>query len=433
MAQDGEAVLAQGPRTGRGEQRVGEHAAGEGDGVRSVPLSGHATGLAYEAGDGPVEACGDDGRGDTRPYVVDDRREYGRGVGGHRSPAVGGRGPQGEGVCGVVPGLRVQRCGLQFDGRLGFVSGVMADTRKGGDGVEEAPHTGGGYAVEAALQLALQYAQFVRRAGGGTRQVGRPADARRVQVRKRHAVRPLHRGVAARQRDVGEVTEPDEPVVVGQQNLPAPHRAVVAVAGAVEGDADHRTAAVEAVFGHRRRDMGVMVLDVSEQPAGRMEGGPPTGAVAGMPVGRKQFGSHPGDRLQLRLGALERLLGGQVVHVPDVSGQPGSAPLRESEDILQISPDGEGRPHGYRQRERQGAYPRARRTVSSSPSHTRTTESSHGTWMRRSWTSQASATCASRSRASSSSVTIGSPARLPLVMTSRRGPSASPGRPSSRW
>ena len=50
------------------------------------------------------------------------------------------------------------------------------------------------------------------------------------------------------------------------------------------------------------------------------------------------------------------------------------------------------------------------------------TESSQGTWIGRSWVSQASARPASRASASSSSVTIGSPARLPLVITSTSAP-----------
>ncbi len=80
-----------------------------------------------------------------------------------------------------------------------------------------------------------------------------------------------------------------------------------------------------------------------------------------------------------------------------------------------------------------GAYPRERRIGSSCPSTTASTESSQGTWIGRSWRSQASAIPSSRVSASASSVTIGSPARLPLVSTSDPGPAGSPGRPSSNW
>lgn len=101
--------------------------------------------------------------------------------------------------------------------------------------------------------------------------------------------------------------------------------------------------------------MGVMVLDPYDRPGGRVPRGPLSGAVTGVPVGRKKLGFHPGDRLQLRFGALERMLCGEVVHVSDMGGQPGPATFGETEGVLQIAPDGEGRPHGYGQCEGQGA------------------------------------------------------------------------------
>ena len=56
-----------------------------------------------------------------------------------------------------------------------------------------------------------------------------------------------------------------------------------------------------------------------------------------------------------------------------------------------------------------------------------------GTWIGRSWPQPARRRArASRARASASSVAIGSPPRLPLVITSAPG-RASPGSPSSRW
>ena len=79
-----------------------------------------------------------------------------------------------------------------------------------------------------------------------------------------------------------------------------------------------------------------------------------------------------------------------------------------------------------------GAYPRERRIGNSTPSTTRTTESSQGTRMARLCISQPSARCESRSRASSSVKQIGSPPRLPDVITSAGGPGSSPGNPNSR-
>ena len=74
-----------------------------------------------------------------------------------------------------------------------------------------------------------------------------------------------------------------------------------------------------------------------------------------------------------------------------------------------------------------GANPRERRIGSSRPSTTRTTESSHGTWIGRSWSSTASASAGSRSAASAAVKQMGSSERLALVITSTP-PSA-----SSRW
>ena len=120
-------------------------------------------------------------------------------------------------------------------------------------------------------------AQFVGRAGGHAGQVGGPGEPGRAQVGQRHPVGAPHRGVAAGQRHVAEVREAAVAVVVGEQELAAPHGAVVAVAGAVEGDADHRPAAVEAVLGHRRGDVRVVVLDAYDGPVRRVAGRP-TGA-----------------------------------------------------------------------------------------------------------------------------------------------------------
>ena len=65
-----------------------------------------------------------------------------------------------------------------------------------------------------------------------------------------------------------------------------------------------------------------------------------------------------------------------------------------------------------------GAYPRERRMGTSPPAATRLTESSHRTWIGRSWSRNASAMSESRPRASALSVAMGSSLRFPLVMTS---------------
>ena len=74
-----------------------------------------------------------------------------------------------------------------------------------------------------------------------------------------------------------------------------------------------------------------------------------------------------------------------------------------------------------------GAKPRERRIGSSRPSTTRTTESSHGTWIGRSWSSTASASTGSRSAASAAVKQMGSSERFALVITS------TPPVSSNRW
>lgn len=127
-------------------------------------------------------------------------------------------------------------------------------------------------------------------------------------------------------------------VVVREQDLAAPHRPVVAVSRAVECDADDRPAAVEAMLGHDRGDMGVMVLHADDRAVVRVPLGPLSGSVAGVPVRRQKPGLHTGDRLQLPFSAREGVLGLKVVHVSDVRGQPGLPAFAEAERVLEVSP-----------------------------------------------------------------------------------------------
>lgn len=289
MAQDREAVRAQGRGAGRGEQGVGEDTTGQGDRVHSVPLPCQRAEPVDERDDGPVEAGGDQARRHARAQLADDRREHrcgvrqdgcrsGRDGRGGRPWAAGARHdgpvrvrtPHGEPVRARVPGGRRQRGGLQLDRRLRLVSGPVADTGQGGHGVEEAAHAGGGDAVQVTLQLPCQYEAFVGRAGGGAGQVVGPVDPGRPQMRERHPVRPVHGGVTTGQRHIREVPEPDEAVVVREQELAAPHRSVVAVPRAVEGDAEHRPHCRRGPLGHRGGDMGVMVLDAHDGPSRRV-------------------------------------------------------------------------------------------------------------------------------------------------------------------
>ena len=64
--------------------------------------------------------------------------------------------------------------------------------------------------------------------------------------------------------------------------------------------------------------------------------GPGGGAVAGVRVGHEQLGPHPGELLEVPLGAAERLLGGEVVQVADVLAEPGVAALGDRAGVLQV-------------------------------------------------------------------------------------------------
>jgi hypothetical protein len=90
------------------------------------------------------------------------------------------------------------------------------------------------------------------------------AEATRTSNRIGGLLTQFHPSLA--RRDVREMPEPGEAVVVRQQELPAPHGAVVAMTRAVEGDADYRPGAVRSMLGHRSGDVGVMVLDARDGP-----------------------------------------------------------------------------------------------------------------------------------------------------------------------
>lgn len=80
-------------------------------------------------------------------------------------------------------------------------------------------------------------------------------------------------GMAARRtrhRREGDIIQGGQPpvaLVVGKQDLAAPDRAVGAEAGSVEGKPQHRFAAVAAVLGHHRSDMGMVMLHGAHRAA----------------------------------------------------------------------------------------------------------------------------------------------------------------------
>lgn len=178
-----------------------------------------------------------------------------------------------------------------------------------------------------------------------------------MQVRERHPVGPQHTRVAPGQRHVAQVGRPAERLVAGHQDLTAPGSAVVAVAGAVEGDADDALVRAQTVLRHHGRDVRVVVLHRADRPAGGVGAGPLAGVVAGVPVGHQTGRPHTGETLQVLLGPGQGANGGQIVHVADVLAEPGVAALGQGEGVLQVGAHGERRRDVERQRERQRCVP----------------------------------------------------------------------------
>lgn len=202
-----------------------------------------------------------------------------------------------------------------------------------------------------------QHLAFGGRAGQDRGQVRVPGEARRVQVRERHPVGPQHARVAPGQRYVTQVRGPAERRVAYHQELTAPRRAVVPVAGAVEGDADHLLVPAQTVLRHDRRDVRVVVLHGAHGPPRRTVAGPVAGPVAGMAVRDQQRGHHPGEFFEVPLRAGQGVDRGQVVHVADVLAQPGIAALAQGAGVLQVRAHGERRRYVEGQRERQRGIP----------------------------------------------------------------------------
>ena len=57
------------------------------------------------------------------------------------------------------------------------------------------------------------------------------------------------------------MSRPAEGSIISDEELPTPDRSVGAITGAVEGHADDRTLASEAILSHYRGDVGVVVLN----------------------------------------------------------------------------------------------------------------------------------------------------------------------------
>ena len=244
--------------------------------------------------------------------------------------------------------------------------------------------------------------------------------------------------VATGQRHVLQVGQPAVLLVVGEQHLATPDRAVRTVTGAVEGEPEYLLGAGEPVLGHHRCDVRMVMLHVPDWFGAAVATRPCGGAVSGMAVSDHDLGVDARECAQVPLGRVERRERGEVVHVADVLAQPRVPALGDGQRVLQVGADRQRRRHVDGQGDGQRGVPAGSPDgqldgPDSAPprSTTRTTESSHGTRISLSCISHPSARPASRSRASSSVKQIGSPPRLPDVITRICGPGSSPGSPNS--
>lgn len=295
-----------------------------------------------------MEARGEHGGRGAPPQVGDQCAQH-----GCRVPHLGG---DAEGVRRGVGAPGRSGRGLRLQGGPGPVSRAVAHAREGRHGVEEPAHAGGRHTGRPARQLPLQEADLVRCAGGHAGQVRVPRQAGGPQPGQRQTARVGHPRDPTGQWGGGQVGEAPVARVVGEQDLTAPDGAVVAVARAVEGDADHGCGPVEAVLGRRRGDVRVVMLH-EHGFAQRQSGGPPRGVVPRVPVRGDEFGADAGQTPHQRLRPPGRLQGGQVAHAADVRSEPRLVVLTGTQRVLQVAAHRERGPHRRRQAQRTGYVP----------------------------------------------------------------------------
>ena len=108
-------------------------------------------------------------------------------------------------------------------------------------------------------------------------------------MRQRHPVRPQHADIAAGKRHILQLRPSLITLVVREQYLTAPDRTVGPVSRSVEGEAEYLLCSVEAVLGHHRRDVRMMVLHRSHRPIAGVAVRPGGGAIGRMRVRDHDF------------------------------------------------------------------------------------------------------------------------------------------------
>ena len=234
---------------------------------------------------------------------------------------------------------------LQLHCRLGLVVHAAPYAEHGRDAIEQPPAARRHGAVEPPLDLPLYDISLPPVYIAGKRQHRHVLAVQGVQVREGHAVGSLHGGIAAGKGDILQVPLARKAPVVGDEELPAPHSTIRAVAGAVEGNADNRP--LQPVLHHAAHDVGVVVLHRDQ-----LQALVPLHPLPGIPGGEVVRVQVTGDDLWLEAeeplveldGALEVLQRLQVLQVTDVLAHEGVVVLDSTERVLELGAAGEHLP-----------------------------------------------------------------------------------------
>jgi hypothetical protein len=231
---------------------------------------------------------------------------------------------------------------LQPHRRLALEGDLAREAKECGDRIEQP--SGGGRRKGAHARLD-QAACLAIAPWKGERRRGHVRDGGELRQEAGGGLYRLARGrVAPRQGCRTHMPDAREPGGdATDEELSAPDRAVVAVAGSVEGDADH--APLEcATLGEDARHVRAMVLNGMAPPRrhdGRVRGGPVLGMQIvhdDQPVAIDIVHRHP---VTHRL--LKRTIGGGVVQIADVLAHERVAADDERDGVLEVRPHGQCR------------------------------------------------------------------------------------------
>ncbi len=137
----------------------------------------------------------------------------------------------------------------------------------------------------------------------------------------------------------GKVGNPLKSLNIGQQQLAAPEGAVIAKAGAVKGNTQHR--ARDVVLGHHPQQVGVMVLylEVGCILILAIAFGPLVAEVARVAIRDQQFWLEIVEIAKGGQGLLEVLLHRQAVQIADIGAVDALAAEGERQLVLLLRPD----------------------------------------------------------------------------------------------